>query len=82
MMNSQDPSGRDVPYRRAQATQALNEAMQDLAERLGKPIEEMEGMTLGQAFALAEDMYPGQLPDFWRIWNDWQKTRPAPMGEL
>jgi hypothetical protein len=82
MANAQDPTGREVPYRRLQATRALNEAMQDLADRLGKPIEEMENMTLGQAFALAEDMYPGQLPDFWRVWNDWQKARPAPMGEL
>ena len=78
----QDPTGGEVRYSRQQATRALNEAMQDLADRLGKTIAEMEELTLGQAYALAHDVYPDGLPEFWRIWNDWQRARPAPMGEL
>jgi len=73
--------GRKVPFVRRQATRALTEAMSDLALRSGQPLDEMENMPLGEAYELAVRTYD-TLPDFWRIWNDWQQVRPSPMGQL
>jgi hypothetical protein len=76
-----DSPGRQEVYRRRDATRALAAAMTDLAERLGRSPESVEEMTLGEAYDLALAHYE-TLPEFWRIWADWQQVRPAPMGDL
>jgi hypothetical protein len=43
----------------------------------------MEERTLGQIFHIAVQTYGEALPEFWRIWQDW--NRPdlrQPMGDL
>lgn len=69
---------------RRNASPALKRAMEDLAARLGRTIESLEGTTLGEAFRLACDVYGDALPDFWVIWNDWNTAPddPQPMGDL
>jgi hypothetical protein len=68
-------------FLRRQASPALVQAMQDLAERTGRTTAEFEGTTLGEAYSLAVSAYGANLPDFWRIWNDWN-TAPDELPEM
>lgn len=82
-MSMPEPNPADELYSRQEATQALNAAVAELAQRLGESIESMEQRTLGECYAMAVETYGDQLPDFWRIWGEWQKPyKIPPMGEL
>jgi hypothetical protein len=71
-------------YSRKTASRALLKAMDELGLQADKSSEELEGITLGQAYELAVAVYGENLPDFWRIWNEWNEAddNPAPMGDL
>jgi hypothetical protein len=71
-------------FNRKSAAPALITAMQDLALRSGRTLESMDQMRLGDAFDLAVELYGDDLPEYWRIWNDWNTApdEPRPMGDL
>jgi hypothetical protein len=71
-------------FNRKSAAPVLIQAMQDLAERSGRRLEEMDQMRLGDAYDLAVSVYGENLPEYWKIWNSWNvlPDTPAPMGDL
>ncbi len=71
-------------FNRKSAAPALITAMQDLANRSGRTLDSMDQIRLGDAFDLAVELYGDDLPDYWRIWNDWNTApdEPRPMGDL
>ncbi len=79
----QDSPGSEDLFNRKDATQALLRAVTELAGRLGKPLESMEQCTLAECYDLAVENYGDGLPEFWRIWRQWQQPYDIPpMGEL
>ena len=68
------------------ASQALLAAMRELSEANGQTLKQLEGITLGAAFQMAVETHgEDQLPEFWRIWNEWNialEEPPAEMGDL
>ena len=71
-------------FNRKSAAPALITAMQDLADRSGRTLDSLDQMRLGDAFDLAVELYGDDLPEYWRIWNDWNTApdEPRPMGDL
>jgi hypothetical protein len=71
-------------FNRKSAAPALITAMQDLADRSGRTLDSLDQMRLGDAFDLAVELYGNDLPEYWRIWNDWNTApdEPRPMGDL
>jgi hypothetical protein len=71
-------------FNRKSAAPVLIAAMQDLADRSGRTLDSMDQMRLGDAFDLAVELYGNNLPEYWRIWNDWNTApdEPRPMGDL
>jgi hypothetical protein len=71
-------------FNRRSAAPALIQAMQALAERSGRRLEEMDQMRLGDAYDLAIAVYGVNLPEYWVVWNSWNvlPDTPAPMGDL
>ena len=75
----------DHTFHTNSASQALLQAMRDLAEATGRSLKELEGITLGAAFDMAVETHGDELPEFWRIWNEWSlalEEPPAEMGDL
>lgn len=70
--------------RKEAAGTPLFEAVAELCRRNpDRTLDEMESLTLGEIFALAETTYGRQLPEFWRIWADWNRSgQEQPMGDL
>lgn len=67
------------------ASPALKAAMADLARRTGRADAEFDGMELGTAYELATSTYSGELPQFWKVWQQWNlasREPPAAMGDL
>lgn len=78
-----DDSLRSIRFESTSAPRALLDAMTDLAQRCGRSLAELEGITLGEAYDLAQAAYPGALPEYWRVWGDWQRdVPPQSMGDL
>jgi len=71
-------------FNRKSAAPALIAAMQNLADLSGRTLDSMDQMRLGDAFDLAVELYGDDLPEYWRIWNDWNTApdEPRPMGDL
>ncbi len=70
-------------FQRASASRALLAAMTDLAERLGESLEALENCPLADAYRRAQAVYGVDLPDFWRIWGEWQLPADlSTLGEL
>jgi hypothetical protein len=58
-------------------------AVNELCLRLEKSLDDMEKLTLGEVYELAESCYPDGLPEFWRIWADWNlPDQEQSMGDL
>jgi hypothetical protein len=73
----------DERFDRREAAAPLLRAVEELAGRLGRPVDEMEQLTLGEIAALAAATYGPDLPEFWRVWNDWNRPdQEQPMGDL
>jgi hypothetical protein len=74
----------DLFSRKEAAGTPLMSAVEELCRRNpGYSLAGMEQMTLGEIFDLARETYSEQLPEFWRIWNDWsQPGLEQPMGDL
>ena len=64
------------------ASQALLKAMRELAEATHRTVKELEGITLGAAFDLAVETHGDELPDFWRVWNEWSIALDEPAAEM
>ena len=78
-------SAADHIFQSNSASQALLKAMRELAEATHRTLKDLEGITLGAAFDLAVETHGDELPEFWRIWNEWSlalEEPPAEMGEL
>lgn len=59
------------------------EAVQELAAKTGREIGAFHGWKLMEIFELAKDTYDDELPEFWRVWQDWHAPQPRPdMGDL
>jgi len=66
------------------AAPPLKQAMQDLAERTGRSLDELDGIKLGDAYRQSVDAYGDELPEFWQVWSSWNDApdSPAQMGDL
>lgn len=71
-------------FNRKSAAPALIKAMEDLASRTGRTLDDFHQITLGEAYHLAKDVYGQSLPDYWRVWASWNDApdEPAEMGDL
>ncbi|HUY32386.1 MAG TPA: hypothetical protein VMV69_06365 [Pirellulales bacterium] len=79
------PSPNDERFNRKEAAGTpLMSAVEELCRRNpGYTPAGMEQMTLGEIVELARETYGDRLPEFWRIWNDWnQPGLEQPMGDL
>lgn len=67
------------------ASPALKAAIAELARETERAESEFDGLALGTLYELAATSYGGDLPQFWRIWQQWNiasKEPPAEMGDL
>ena len=68
------------------ASMALKQAMSELADTTGRSLKGLEGITLGAAYEMVHDFFGEEnLPDFWKIWMEWNialEEPPAEMGDL
>ncbi len=70
-------------FHKAAASRALLAAVTDLAVKSGIPLKRQEGRPLLELYRSAEALYGDELPDFWRIWGEWQEPPDlSTMGEL
>jgi len=57
--------------------------MQQLCEKSGRKLFEMEGMPVNEAYQLAVATYGDDLPDYWQVWHSWQQQpTKIDMGDL
>ena len=79
-----DQLPNDDRFNRKEAGTPLLSAVEDLCRRNpAYTLSRMEKMTLGEIAELARATYGTRLPEFWRIWNDWnQSGLEQPMGDL
>lgn len=78
-------SAADHIFHSQSASQALLQAMRELAVASQRSFKDLEGITLGAAFDLAVETHGDELPQFWVIWNEWNlalEEPPAEMGDL
>jgi hypothetical protein len=78
-------SPNDDQFNRKEAVGTpLLSAVEDLCRHNpGYTLSRMEQLTLGEIAELASATYGTRLPEFWRIWNDWnQSGQEQPMGDL
>lgn len=69
-------------YNPDESAAALRDAVADLAQATGRSPESFTGMSLAEIAALADATYD-QLPQFWKVWQDWHAPQPPPqMGDL
>jgi hypothetical protein len=59
------------------AAPPLKQAMQDLAEKTGRSLDELDGIKLGEAYLESVEAYGDELPEFWKVWNP-GTTHPIP----
>ncbi len=67
------------------ASPALKGAVAELARETERRESEFDGMTLGALYELAATTYGDELPQFWKIWQQWNiasKAPPAETGDL
>ncbi len=80
-----EPSPNDDRFcRREAAGTPLLAAVEELCRlNAGETLEAMERRTLGEIFAIACHTYGDALPEFWRVWEDWNRPgMQRPMGDL
>lgn len=72
-----------LPFNSRRAPQPQLEAVTALGEQAGVTIEQFEKMTMGEIVALAQTTYGKKLPDYWKVWIDWQaNSHRQDMGDL
>jgi len=86
-MNKEVPmsedSIQDMPFQRRSAPEVLRAAVEQLCQKRGMLIEELEQTPLGQIAEMARETYGAEMPEYWRVWHDWHDHgHPQPMGEL
>jgi hypothetical protein len=84
-MRPRDPSPNDERFNRKEAAGTpLLAAIEELCRLNPRhSLDGMEQLTLGEIFAIAVETYRGRLPEFWRVWQDWnQPGLQQPMGDL
>ena len=78
----QDYNPSFVPYEPAECGQAMNDAIAELARDTGDDVSAFVGRSLAEIFQLVDETY-AELPDFWRVWEQWHAPQPRPeMGDL
>jgi len=85
IIRPRDPSPNDDRFDRKEAAGTpLLAAIEELCRlNPGRSLADMERLTLGEIFAIAVETYRGGLPEFWRVWQDWnQPGLEQPMGDL
>lgn len=59
------------------------EAVEALADAMGRPFDSFVGQSVADVSALASETYGQDLPEFWRVWQEWHAPQPRPeMGDL
>ena len=70
-------------FRRDEVGRPYLNAVLELCSRAGQSLDQMEFCTLRQIADLAIETYGDELPEFWRVWIDWQRPeKPPAMGDL
>lgn len=66
------------------AAPALKQAMEDLAQKTGRSIDDLDGITLGEAYQDSLQVYGADLPEYWKVWSSWNDApdSSAEMGDL
>ncbi|MGE0605713.1 MAG: hypothetical protein AB7O62_01210 [Pirellulales bacterium] len=58
-------------------------AVNELCLRLNLSLDDMERLSMGEVFQHARSLYGQDLPEFWRVWADWNMPdQEQPMGDL
>lgn len=72
-----------LPFQSRKAPQPQLEAVTALAAHRGQQLEEFEQLTMGQIVLIAQETYGKKLPDYWKVWLDWQANgHRQEMGDL
>ena len=72
-----------LPFNSRRAPQPQLEAVLALAEKRGQKIEEFDQYTMGEVVKIAQETYGKKLPDYWKVWIDWQlNAHRQEMGDL
>ena len=80
---SRDYSPQSELFSRKTSAAAYLVAVQDLCDKTGRTLYQMEQLTLHEIFEIAENIYGPSLPEFWEVWKDWhQNDKVQPMGDL
>lgn len=73
----------DMRFDRLKSPKPQLAAVTQLAEKLGRTLEQMDGQTMGEICELALKTYGKDLPEFWQVWLDWSQHQDRPeMGDL
>ena len=83
-MTQADSSSDELFNRRDAAnTTALLAALDDLCQITSQTLDDLERFSMREIYDLAADTYGQQLPEFWRIWHEWNLPGQfQPMGDL
>ena len=80
---SRDYSPQAELFNRKSSAAPFIAAVQDLCDKTGRNMDQMELLTLHEIFEIAENIYGSSLPEFWEVWKDWhQNDKVQPMGDL
>jgi hypothetical protein len=71
MPPSESSSDEKFSRRDAANTKALMAALDDLCQATGRTLEDFERLSMREIYDLAAETYGQQLPEFWRIWHEW-----------
>jgi len=83
MFGSSDEAANAMVFQSSTAPGPLKEAVLELCRKTGRGMAEMEQLTMGQISALAQEAYGEELPEFWQVWDDWNRPDlEQPMGDL
>ena len=64
-------------------TAALMAALNHLCQTSGRTLDDLEQFSMREIYDLAAESYGQSLPEFWRIWHDWNRPGPCQaMGDL
>ena len=83
MTHADSPSDEKFSRRDATNTTALMAALDDLCQTADRTLDDLERLSMREIYNLAANTYSQQLPEFWRIWHDWNLPgQIQAMGDL
>ena len=58
-------------FDRNDVTRTMLSEVRELCQRTDRTLDDMEQLTFGEIFQVAQAVYGRALPDFWKHWGSW-----------